>query len=107
MTFEELFLETYTPVLHNQDKFWSSVEIVRATATLTETKERGNYSPMSKCVQFILKKSKWPILRKFDACYKESESIIPPKVICFSYVKICKSWIVTTQKQQWPLWVPA
>lgn len=41
MTFEELFLETYTPVLHNQDKFWSSVEIVRATATLTETKERG------------------------------------------------------------------
>lgn len=37
MTFEELFLETYTPVLHNQDKFWSSVEIVRAT----ETKERG------------------------------------------------------------------
>lgn len=42
MTFEELFLETYTPVLHknvlsNQDKFWSSVEVVRAT----ETKERG------------------------------------------------------------------
>lgn len=41
MTFEELFLETYTPVLHNQDKFWSSVEIVRATATLTETNEKG------------------------------------------------------------------
>lgn len=46
---------------------------------------------MSKCVQFILKKSKWPILRKFDACYKESESIIPPKVVCFSYVTIWKS----------------
>lgn len=45
-TFEELFLETYTPVLHknvlsNQDKFWSSVEIVKATASLTETNEKG------------------------------------------------------------------
>lgn len=27
--------------LSNQDKFWSSVEIVRATATLTETNEKG------------------------------------------------------------------
>lgn len=46
---------------------------------------------MSKCVQFILKKSKGPILGTFDVWYKESESIIPPKVVCFSYVTIWKS----------------
>lgn len=96
-TFEELFLETYTPVLHknvlsNQDKFWSSVEIVKATASLTETNEKGKLqSNVQMCSKFILKKSKGPILGTFDVWYKESESIIPPKVVCFSYVTIWKS----------------